>query len=301
MADRNGDGFAALRGLRAEVPRVDPSAKARAWSRLERSIDDERAARRRRRSWRWGAVAASIAASATLTSVLVSQSTDRGDIQQPLIRLAAVAAAQPPPSIPPGSFAYTRARVEVARSSTDIATGETGTAIVGIIRETWVASDGSGSVVESPIDRGSGEPETTTAKPGTLRLVALDRFPTDAEGLLEAIVGAGYLDEPDDDVELLAGVAALLRDSYASPAHRTALFDIVAGIDDVVVQERYPDPAGRMGTAVTLHRGGRSVTLVFEPSTSRLLAEREDRAGETVFEAAYLETGVVDELGGRPG
>jgi hypothetical protein len=43
------------------------------------------------------------------------------------------------------------------------------------------------------------------------------------------------------------------------------------------------------------------VTLVFEPRTSRLLAEADIRTDGTFFEATYLETGVVEEVGDRPG
>lgn len=130
----------------------------------------------------------------------------------------------------------------------------------------------------------------------------MDQLPTQPQALLEAIMGPGFLDEPDDEFEVLSGIGALLRDSYVSPAHREALFLIVEDMEGVEVEENYRDPFGRLGIAVSLRDSTQSVTtLVFEPGTSRLLAERESRAdGAFVFEASYLETAVVSARGERP-
>jgi hypothetical protein len=99
----------------------------------------------------------------------------------------------------------------------------------------------------------------------------------------------------------LSGIGALLRDAYVDPAHRRALFLIVQSIEGVDVLEGYRDPLGRLGTALSLRDGARSVTLVFEPRTSRLLEESETNVGGTFYEATYLQTGIVRAIGKRPG
>jgi hypothetical protein len=294
------DGLSMLRELGDDVPATDPAAKARARARLDGAIERERR-EKSRRPLRWGAVAA-----AALALILGVSELLRGPEGGPaaalaIRRLAAVASEQPPAPVPAGSFVYSLARVRATSTDVDVPTGEAETTIVTSERETWIAADGSGLIIERPAEAGSGEARRTEAEAGTLRYAELDRLPTDPHPLLEAIRGPGFLDEPEGPVELLSGVGALLRDSYASPTHREALFLIVAGIDGVEITEDHRDALGRLGTAVSFRDGLRSVTLVFEPGTSRLLAEADEREGGTLFEATYIETAVVATLGDRPG
>jgi hypothetical protein len=173
------------------------------------------------------------------------------------------------------------------------------TVVVELSRETWIARDGSGLIVEHPI----GEPGDATrieAAAGELRFVELNGLPTEPGALLEALYAPGLLDEPDDDLEVLSGIAALLRDAYASPAHRRALFEIVQGIEGVEVTEGFLDPSGRSGTAVSLSDEVRTVRLVFDPETSRLLFEGESRTDGTFFESTYLRAVIVLAAGERP-
>ena len=282
MSDsRDREGFAELRRLGDDMSESDESAKARARSRLDRAIQRERGAAARTSARRWGAVAAAIVVLSVGTTVFLREVADR----PALLRLAAVASAQPAPSVPAGSFVYASSRVRTTVSSTHLEEGDMGTVIVSLLRETWIAPDGSGLILESPIPANSGEVKRFRAGPGELRFTNLDQLPTEPEALLHAIMGPGLLDEPDNDLDLLNGIGALLRDSYLDPAHRRGLFLIVAGLEGVEVEENYRDDLGRIGIAISLRESARSVTLVFEPRTSGLLAEADTRTDGTFFEA----------------
>jgi hypothetical protein len=297
--DKASDDFAELRNLGDDVPETDAPAKARARARLDVAIEGERtAAAARTWPWKWGAVAAAIVAVAVTTSFLVRGAGPPGS--PALLQLAAVASTQPPPAVPAGSFVYTLSRVRTTSTDFHIPTGETKTVIVETRRETWVATDGSGLILERPLEPGSGGAKRFPQGPGDLRFPSLDQFPTDPRALLDAIMGPGFLDEPNDDFEVLSGIGALLRDAYVDPAHRKSLFLIVERIEGVDVVEDYRDPLGRLGTALSLREGVRSVTLVFEPDTSRLLEEGETNLGGTFYEATYLETAIVGAIGERP-
>jgi hypothetical protein len=300
MTDRDPDGFAELRKLGDDVPETDEIAMARARSRLNSAIERERAASPRTPLRRWGALAAAIVALSVVASLVLRGAGELARREPALLRLAAVAATQPPASVPSGSFVYTSARVRTTVTSTNITTGATETVVVASRRETWIAADGSGLILERPVRPGLGTTRRLRGEPGSLRFTNLHQLPTEPEALLDAIMGPGFLDEPDDDFEVLSGIGALLRDSYVDPAHREALFLIVEGIRGVTVDEDHRDLLGRLGTAVSLRDSTRSVTLVFQPRTSRLLAEGERRADGTFFEATYLQTSVVRAVGERP-
>jgi hypothetical protein len=299
--NRDPNGFAELRSLGDDVPETDVPAKARARARLDVAIEGERAGSARTSLWKWGAVAAAIVAVAVATSFIVRGAEDQPRGFPALLQLAAVASTQPPPAVPAGSFVYTLSRVRTTSIDFHIPTEETTTVIVATRRETWIATDGSGLILERPLEPGSGGSKRIPAEPGDLRFPSLDQLPTEPEALLDAIMGPGFLDEPDDDFEVLSGIGALLRDAYVDPAHRKALFLIVESIEGVDVVEDYRDPLGRLGTALSLRDGGRSVTLVFEPRTSQLLEEGETHEDGTFYEATYLETAIVGAIGERPG
>lgn len=298
--NKDPDGFADLRRLADDVPETDAAAKVRARSRLQAAIERERAASARTSWKRWGAVAAAIVAVALATSFILRGAADRRLGDSALLELAAVASTQPTPAVPAGSFVYMRSRVRATSTDSDVTTGETKTVVVASRRETWIAADGSGLTLERPLRPGSGGSKRIPAEPGDLRFPDLDQFPTEPEALLDAIMQPGFLDEPDDDFEVLSGIGALLRDAYVDPAHRKALFLIVEGIEGIDVVEGYRDPLGRLGTALSLRNGGRSVTLVFEPGTSRLLEEGETHDDGTFYKATYLETAIVKAVGERP-
>jgi hypothetical protein len=292
---RDPDRLAVLRGLGRDVPDSDTEAKNRARARLQRVIEAE--SRRPRRAMPALAIAAAILASLAVVLVVVHAPDREG--QPALLRLATVAFSQPAPSIPAGSFAYLSVRVVRTSAMGNVDDGREETVVVELIRETWMARDGSGLIVEHPIGA-PGDATRFEAAPGELRFVELNGLPTEPGALLEALRAPGLLDEPEDDLEVLSGIAAFFRDAYASPAHRRTLFEIVQGIEGVEVTEGFLDPSGRSGTAVSLSDEMRSVTLVFDPETSRLLFEGESRTDGTFSETTYLRVGVVTAAGERP-
>jgi hypothetical protein len=196
------DGFAALRKLGDDVPETDEPAKARARSRLDAAIERERTGSGRTSPWRWGAVAAAIVVVALAMSLILRGAADGPQGSPALLELAAVASTQSPPAVPAGSFVYLRSRVRATSTDVDVETGETKTVVVASRRETWIASDGSGLILERPLPPGSGRALRIPAEPGELRYPSLDQFPTEPEALLDAITGPGFLDQPDDDFEV---------------------------------------------------------------------------------------------------
>ena len=299
--DRDPDGFAELRKLGSDIPETDDAAKARALARLESAIQRERATSRGRTLKRWVALTAAIVAVSITAALVLREGAELSGPHPAILQLAAVASTQPPPMVPAGSFAYTKAKVRATVESTNISTGATETEVVASLRETWISADGSGLILDRLLPLGSGKPRSFRGGPGELRFPSLNQLPTEPGAFLDAIRGPGFLDEPDNDFEILSGIGALLRDPYVDPSHRRALFLIVQGIEGVDVIERYRDPLGRLGTALSLREGARSVTLVFEPRTSRLLEEGETNIGNTFYEATYVQTGVVRAIGERPG
>jgi hypothetical protein len=292
------NGVAELRRLGADVVESDPAAKARARARLDRAIQRELAGPRLPAFPRWGAVAAAIVALSLFASLLVGG--DRPEPNPALLELSSVASQGTAPAIPAGSFVYTRSKVRTTSTSTGVTNNEQATIIVESLRETWIAEDGSGLLLLRQIDPSPGEIDRVEGGPDTLRFVSLNGLPTEPQALRDRIRGSPYLDFPDDDIELLSSIAALLRDSYASSAHREALFRIVARLPGVVVAEGEVDPEGRAATAVSLTTPARSILLLFDPETSRLLAEFDERTDGRLSEAVYLETAVVSEVGERP-
>jgi hypothetical protein len=288
--------FAAIRRIGANVPRMDPGARARALVRLDREIELEVTTRRRRR--RVATLLAAALAVLAVTSLLELGFERPGGEELPILQIAAVAGAQSSPSIPDGSFMYTRSLARAWRTDVPVDDPEQAeTTTDSWVREVWIAEDGSGLIVETRDGERLGR---TLADPGDLRFAELNSAPTDPDGLLAAIMGEGYLDEPDSDVEILAGIAPLLGDAYALPEHRRALFEIVAALPGVTVDERHEDRAGRVGTAVSLGDGRVTVTLVFDPETSGLLEFRQEYADGRISAETYLQTALVGETGERP-
>lgn len=303
---RDPDDMADLKVFGDDAPVTDPAAKARARARLEHAIQSEGVRPRSRVAWRPFAAAAAaalvtVASWSLLQSSIDPSTTPKPPLQEtPLLQLAMAASSQPAPTIPVGSFVYTRSRVRATSSDVSATGDELGSEVITSRRETWIAEDGSGLMIDNRIGPVAAEAETTRGGPGTFPVPDFDELPTAPAALLDAIMGPGYLDDPDGGFEVLSGIGALLRDPFVSPAHREALFLIVEDMEDVEVEENYRDPVGRFGIAVSLSDGSRSVILVFESGTSDLLMEGEERDGG-IFEALYLETAIVSARGERPG
>ena len=99
----------------------------------------------------------------------------------------------------------------------------------------------------------------------------------------------------------------MLRETYASPELRAALFQIASGLPGVELIGDVTDEEGRPGVAVGYPSDGLRHDLIFDPNTSVLLGERtvvtdpsssEEaqhlRVGDVIGWAVYLSSGVVD-------
>lgn len=235
---------------------------------------------------------------------------------------AAVAATQPStPPLAPGQYVYTRsenAYLSVALSEHSFAV------LVPHVREMWVAPDGSGRLREaageavflSAEDRSAwteaGSPELPGGKPtdetfrsGGLVFQDLWSLPTEPGELREAVERLASEVGPTGNSEMFELIGQLLRETYAPPAVRSALYRLMADIPGVELVGDTKDETGRAGVAVAyVHRGLRR-EFIFNPETSQLLGERQVAVdpgkaglhvapGTVIGWAAYLDSRVVD-------
>jgi hypothetical protein len=165
--------------------------------------------------------------------------------------------------------------------------------------ETWVAPDGSGRQREVPgtptfpsaADKAaweaSGSPELghngvfdRAFDPGFFPRPDLSSYPTDVEALKARIQReAAQVGGVPLNVEMFTKVGDLLRSPDASPALRSALYQVAAGIPGVELVGGVTDQVGRKGTEVAIvsdYAGYLArYSLIFDPSTSALLEHRE--------------------------
>lgn len=240
-----------------------------------------------------------------------------------LSELAVVAAAQPAaPAVHAGSYAYTK-----SESMYLFGTG-TYSALIPRTREIWIAPDGSGRIRES-----AGEPvflrESDRAAwvaagslrvrgidedfgPGGLHFEDLSALPTDVAAMTTLVRERASRTQVPLDVEMFVVVGDLLRETWAAPEVRAALYRVAAGIPGVELIGSVQDRAGRQGVAVAktrYHVGGtQRHTLIFDPTTTTLLGEESvlltwpdaiTGGPAVVTYVVYLESEVVEELPSR--
>ena len=111
---------------------------------------------------------------------------------------------------------------------------------------------------------------------GGLFYFDLSNLPTDPSQLKQLIEERKIEGGPSGDAETFTIIGDMLRETYAPPALRAALYQIVADLPGVEYVGRVTDDAGRTGIAVAYPnaQGGLREELVFDPDTSKLLAER---------------------------
>ena len=153
--------------------------------------------------------------------------------------------------------------------------------------------------------------------------------PRRADELLEAVAekAAGWGDDrfelrakiesreiesgPPGDAETFTIIGDLLRETYAPPALRAALYQVAAGLPGVELVGETKDHEGRDGVGVAYTSEGIRHELIFDPDTSALLGEQDVvvdpapthldvGAGTVLGWAAYLSSGVVDSISDRP-
>jgi hypothetical protein len=232
----------------------------------------------------------------------------------------AVARSQPRVVVQPGQFMYTRSK-NVGMVTTVI-DGQAFNALEPHVREIWLGPTG-GRLHEftgrptflTPQDRerwiALGRPEITVTgeSENTLSPMPPLTLPTDPDALFVQLRKQAEGNGHGVDAEMFTLVGDSLRETSATPAQRAALYDVAARIPGVQLLGSVTDPAGRRGTAVALDNEQNRMrdTLVFDPDTSALLAERETAlaggiapAGTVLGYAVYLQQGVVSSMQARP-
>jgi hypothetical protein len=194
-------------------------------------------------------------------------------------------------------------------------------------RQAWIAAGWpqigwtSDELVGHPGGRSYG-PRTYTFGASLLSYAQLRSLPTNPDELLDRVRQAAIDWHTDDSqaMEMFTVVGELFRDTPLPRHLRAALYQVVARIPGVTLGPRMRDGHGRTGVTVALSSGDTRKELVFDPDTAALLDERtvmrhEERESGglpggtqavtvvppgTVWENAYLASGVVDSIKERP-
>lgn len=196
-----------------------------------------------------------------------------------------------------------------------------------LVREDWMAADGSGQIREtvgdliflSEADREAWEAGDFTPYalnedfgPGALEpQLANASLPTDVDLLRDEVRerAAASHPWPRTDSQMFVVIGDLLRDPLTPPAVRAALFEVAASLPWIELLGEMDDRIGRPGVAVAMaafpftpfHR---QEIIIFDPATSVLLEERtvslapygNTPAPFLLSYATYLESGIVPEL-----
>lgn len=322
-----------LKELSSDVDVVDPLARARTRRLLEeqiRSTGPSTGVSRIPRRPLESKVAAALVAALALLIVAIQLILPLGPnlAQATLGNLARVAEATGSSVLHPGSYLYVRSSGLVLKTSTDISSsGDSWSFIVPVRREKWLASDGSGRVLErygrprfvSRADRmawrSAGSPELLASGPsedahygiGVLAPRDLGALPLDPSRLAALISSGGVATGSNDlSSDSLGVVAALVGEVPTSPELRSSVFRATAEISGIESLGTLSDPAGRVGVGVAIVELGVRTELIFDPTTSALLSTsvvRVDAAGlstQVLFEMTYQQRSVVPSIRARP-
>jgi hypothetical protein len=285
--------------------------------------------------------AAAVLLVATSTLILGGDGQVQPAVGKVLREAAAIAATQPAEPAPgPGQYFYTRSREAYLTTVGFNPRCETHpcdrehpweatrqwSALTPRFRQTWIAANGAGRarVVSAkpefltPGQRGawraagsphlsSGEVEDSAIS-GQPFLDTSD-LPTRPEALRKLIEArkVPLVDGPPGEAETFTLIGDMLRNTYLPPAFRAALYRVVAELPKVELLGKVKDPVGRSGIGVAYTKDRTRHELIFDPTTSALLGEREVAvypiaelqvpAGTETGSVTYLESKVVDSLG----
>ena len=266
---------------------------------------------------------------------------------QVLLRAARVAARQQQGGSPgPGQYVYTKSDSAWMSDWALAGPDQQGfSVLMPRVREIWIGTDGSGRILETtgtptfltdqdraaweaagspdlggektsdetfePNGPPSPSPGPTAQAGGGLSFWELSTLPTDPAELRPKIESREIESGPPGDAETFTIIGDLLRETYAPPALRAALYQVAAGLPGVELVGETKDPEGRDGVGVAYTSEGIQHELIFDPNTSALLAEQtvvvdpapthlNVEAGTVVGWAAYLSSGIVDSTSDRP-
>jgi hypothetical protein len=343
-----------LKRFRAGLKDPAPERVDAEWVNLMQRLREKPAARQRshgaRRRWAIavGVAAVAVALAVAMPAVLPGNgprgagSAEAGRVLRRLATVAANQPAQQPPRV--GEYVYTKTEGSSAYLYV------TGNGMPNFsftlpdTREAWIGTDGSGRIVwttgqatfPSPEDQAAwvaaGSPDLEELDtgderygPGELHFLDLAGLPTDPGELLAVIEEREIVGGPEGDWESFVIVGDLLRETYAPPDLRAALYEVAANLPGVEYIGNAKDASGRPGVAVAhTHRGVRR-ELIFDPQTAVLLGENQvmvdpdetgleigpdtypgtiygawGEPGSVVSSAVYLDSGIGDSINEAP-
>lgn len=238
-----------------------------------------------------------------LSPLLMGRHGASAAVARVLRAAARTASAQPAHSLQAGEYAYTRS--QDAYFDEQDRNGHAWGAVVRTAREIWIAPDGSGRIrqqSEAPVflapgDRArweaAGAPPLTELSRGetydrrfaagglappldidALRQSELLRLANNPDALASLIRAAAAKNSNPLGWEMLTIVSDILGESAAPPQLRASLYQVAAGIPGIELVGTVRDSAGRRGLAVAASRSDLRLELIFDPTTSALLARQ---------------------------
>lgn len=273
-----------------------------------------------RRTIAAGTVAVAALAAVALMTLLPAGEGGASPATAAVLLHAAHTASKQPATDPPGPGQYVYTKSEGLIGSTTVpAGGQAFNTVLRYTRQQWIGTDGSGRILQvagtpgfpTSADRAAwvadGKPNLNdgsgnihaTFKPGGLYYLDLSNAPTDPTALKQLIEQRKLESGPPGEAETFTIIGDLLRDSYAPPAVRSALYQVAAQLPGVQLIGSTHDQLGRPGTAVGYASNGNTQELIIDPQTAALLAEQTlDNTGAVVGWTAYLSSGIVDSTSG---
>jgi hypothetical protein len=280
-----------------DVDAVDLAARAGVWNATHGS-------RRRRIASRTmvGVAAAAVAVAVVSTVLPIGRGGPDPAAADMLRRFARIAEHAPAEAAPDaGEYVYRR-----TRSTTSYllvaGDGEQFLFTQGDTMRFWLGTDGSGrqisssepavfasdaersafeSYVATPQGKADGFASLLTGEtsddrygPGELTYRDTSALPTDIDQLRQLIEDRQIVDGPDGDWESFVLATDLIRDSYARPELRAALYRVMATLDGIEVVGDTTDATGRHGIALASTHAGYTYEVVFDPKTAEILEER---------------------------
>jgi hypothetical protein len=250
-------------------------------------------------------------------------------------RIAAGQPAFPPPG--PGQYLYTKTR-EMFVNNRATPSGGWYHYRNPVVRESWLGTDGRGRLrtkagkvtfltSEDRAEwRADGSPNIADSavcsrpfcdewQPHGLRVWDLSNVTTDPAKLRQLIEERKLEGGPPGDGETFVIISDMLRETYAPPKLRAALYRVASELPGIELLGKVHDGVGREGVGVAYIINGMRDELIFNPETSAILGERSTivdpetaepgdpssfHAGLITEEQTYLKSGVVDSRSVRP-
>ncbi len=324
-----------LEFLRETTPAPAPaSPPARARARAALSVRIDASEHRRRRVWLFsasGAVATLAVAVAVFFALGAGGEQSDASAANLLHKAAKAALAQPGfDALGPNQYIYTKS-VDAYMDTSVYENDRPYSVMVPHTREIWLNADGTGWLHETAVsatflsDRDrqlwieAGRPDLASQgmdtvlrnEDGPTPPMESLSLPSDPDTLYAQLEKQARGFGRRTYAEMFVEVGDNLRESYTTPAQRSALFEVAARIPGVELVGDVTDAVGRTGTGVAMDDEVNHTrqTLIFDPTNYGLMGEEESTlsgneagysVGTVTGHGAYLEQAVVDALKKRP-